>query len=574
MTNYPIYNSRKIGLLDGAWEFCFIECDTALDAFDPAKLKFDTIAVVPGVFELSPDLFSQRGIGFYRKKIILQDKAKHLKLKLGGLGLHGQIWWDNKSLGEIVLPYSGLNFALPEPVPGEHELIIAVDNRLHDSKADLFQSFYDFYGFGGIYRSVELHELPAYSIDRVKITPVDITWGLVKLDILLEGDFPAECEFKVGFDGREPKVLNAAIVNGKITLELNVPDFKLWSPENPSLHIVEFELNGDHTIERFGLRDIYVSKGEIFLNGKPLILRGFNRHESHPQFGPAQSWQLMLDDLKILKQLNCNFVRGAHYPMDQRFLDLCDQMGFLVWEESMGWNNKVEQLTDPDFICRQKAQTQRMIDNSYNHPSIIIWGFLNEAESNQKEALPLYRELSGMLRDGGGPRLISYASNRGENDLCLQYADIISMNIYPGWIDNNMSGGKAKDKIAPCINQLAQFAERKDLQEKALIISEIGTCALYGCHDLAAAQWSEEFQRDYMSEAVKIVLSHPRYSGICLWQMFDSRSYGDEGIGVNIRCKPRGYNSAGVIDEFRRPKLAASAIGELFKNFNYISGEK
>ena len=563
MKSYPDYFKRHIISLDGIWEFDWLGDEVDWKTLNPAGLAFRELMPVPGVFDFNLERPGHHGVGIYRKKIRLICRSERLKLKINGMGLLGKIWFDGKFIAEYDLPYSGMEYELPVTERrDEHELIIAIDNRFNFDPALLFQPGYDFYGFGGIYRSVELHQLPPCSIDRVKVTPLDITQGTVLLDIKLDGKIPAECVYSLGFDGGATRQFTATPVDGHIILETRVPDFKVWSPENPHLHTVEVDIGADAVCERFGMRTVRAESGKIMLNGSPLLLSGFNRHESHPQFGPVQPLQLMVEDLQWLKKMNCNFIRCVHYPQDQRFLDLCDQFGFLVWEESLGWGNKEAQLINPEFIAKQETETVRMVHNSCNHPSIIIWGFLNEAESNLEAARPLFQRLTSLLRETDGSRLVSFASCRGITDCCLDFVDVISMNLYPGWFGNSNSNRLPKTCIAPDIKQLAQFACRADLRDKPMIISEIGICAFYGCHDLVGSQWTEEFQRDYMAEAVRAVFAEERICGLALWQMFDARSYGSEG--PDIRGKPRGYNCAGVLDEYRRPKLSAAAVGDLF----------
>ena len=106
----------------------------------------------------------------------------------------------------------------------------------------------------------------------------------------------------------------------------------------------------------------------------------------------------MLTDLLDLKSLGANFIRGSHYPQAQRFLDLCDRLGILVWEESLGWGNGPKQLADPEFIADRIEQTRLMAHNSFNHPSVIMFGFLNENASGTDEVVALCRKLAETLR--------------------------------------------------------------------------------------------------------------------------------------------------------------------------------
>ena len=134
----------------------------------------------------------------------------------------------------------------------------------------------------------------------------------------------------------EPTV-SSPVENNRAVIDLEVPDFKTWSPEHPNLHTVTVTFAGDAVVERFGIRTVATRGQEILINGNPVRLLGVNRHESHPELGPVQPDHLALDDLRMLRELGCNFVRCVHYQQNAAFLDLCDQMGFLVWEESLGW---------------------------------------------------------------------------------------------------------------------------------------------------------------------------------------------------------------------------------------------
>ena len=259
--------------------------------------------------------------------------------------------------------------------------------------------------------------------------------------------------------------------------------------------------------------------------------------------------------------MNCNFIRCVHYPQDQRFLDLCDEYGFLVWEETLGWGNKEKELAKPDFIALNEKQAHIMVKNSFNHPSIIMWGFLNEAESNKEAAVPLYKKLTGILREEDGSRLVTYASNRSFEDLCFEFADVISLNIYPGWIGYTDWNIKSSDCIAPYVKQLLDQSYQDGLVDKPLIFSEIGSCAVHGWHDNVASQWTEEFQAEYLEQAIKSILGNDRVSGLSIWQFCDTRSYGPYG---EVRSKPFGYNFAGVVDPKRQPKISSKTVEKLY----------
>lgn len=559
MNHYPVYPDRTILDLAGFWEFQWLG-DADWATVGPTSCHPDTVMPVPGVIDALPAYTQKRGVGVYRK--VLPDdfrQGERLRLKVGGMGLFARLWFDGKHLGDCRMPYSGVHYDFAVGRTGTHELIIAVDNRFDADRVPLFNPNYDFYGYGGIYREVELHRLPGCAIDRVQVTPLDL--ANVRLTIKLHGQVPAECAFSVAFDGAAARSFTLPVANGQTRLELPVPNPRVWSPTDPQLHTVEVAIAGDRIRERFGLRTVAAAGQQILLNGRPIALRGFNRHEAHPQLGPVQPPALMVADLQWLKQMHANFLRCVHYPQDEAFLDLCDELGILVWTESLGWGNRAEQLADPCFASLQEEQTRLLVRNGCNHPSIIIWAFLNEADSSAPEAVPLYTRLVDAIRQEDSSRLVSYASNRGTRDRCFSLVDLIALNTYPGWIGNTDWTTPSAARIAPHIDALMDYFSAPEYAGKPLIFSEIGACGLYGCHDLARSQWTEEYQADYMVQAARVILDHPRTCGLALWQFGDSRSYGPCG---DVRCKPRGYNNAGVLDEYRRPKIAALELAKLF----------
>ncbi len=269
----------------------------------------------------------------------------------------------------------------------------------------------------------------------------------------------------------------------------------------------------------------------------------------------------MIEDLQNLKALNCNFIRGCHYPQDQRFLDLCDRMGFLVWEESLGWGNTKEQMADPEFIALQEKQTRLMVRNSVNHPSVIIWAFLNEFESGTQEGQTLCRKLVAAIRKEDDSRLVTFACSHVWNDICTALTDIVAYNTYPGWISAD-AAEEPPSYIRENRDKIIERFRTYNPPDKPIMVSEMGCCGLYGSHDRAAAQWSEEFQAEYLAEVIRQVFASPDLCGLAIWQFNDTKSYLRKGS--NIRCKPLAQNLAGVFDQYRRPKLAAETVKKLF----------
>lgn len=562
MNHYPLFPDRKTLSLDGGWDFVWLGGDIDVSGIDPSKLAYNEVMAVPGVFDTCPQHYGKRGVVAYRKRFTFPaGKDERLRLCIGGMGLFSRIFWDGKHVSDYQIPYSSIAYDLPA-VGGDHELIIVIDNRYDKNIVPLFRPHFDLYGFGGIYRSVSVQSLPKSAVKRVQIKTLSTAHGSVRLRILLDGDIPVEVRGSYRFDSGADIAFREKPVNGMIDITADVPGFKLWSPEQPHLHTVTVTTGDDCIVERFGIRTVETKDQKILLNGKQVFLKGVNRHESHPELGPVQNVQLMMDDLHLLRDLGCNFVRCVHYPQDQAFFDLCDEVGMLAWQESMGWNDTENDAKDQLYFDLQVKQTQLMVENSIDHPSIILWGFLNECCSDTAGGKALYGKLAETIRAVDPALLVTFASSKHERDICLEFADVIAMNIYPGWI------GGHKDYTTPSIkwiegrvNSIAEFTNREDLRHKPFILGEIGACGLYGCHDRADAQWSEEFQAGYFAEAIRAVFANPRYSGIALWQFFDTRSFVNGG---EVRVKPRGFNCAGLLDEYRRPKMAYDAVKKMY----------
>ena len=534
--------------LDGVWNFGFAEGRSIEQAFT-AGFETPDRMVVPGCFDMMPQWLMKKGTGLYRRTFALKSPLKAAVLRIEGLGLRGAFRLDGRDIGVDELPWSTLELPVGPLAAGEHTLEAAVDNRVDPKTNRLFFPEYDFYSFGGFFHGLVLAEREP----KVFVRTCDYRTGEVEVEV--EGE------------GRKL---------------VRVPNFKLWSPEEPNL--TTLEVAGRKV--RFGIREIKAENGRLFLNGKPLFLKGVNRHESHPDQGAATSEDLMLKDLQLLKSLGGNFVRGAHYPQTRRFLDLCDELGVLVWEESLGWGNYAAskwdpsraELRDPEFRRLQLEQTKLMVRNSFNHPSVILFGFLNECQSSHPDCAAFVGELAAAIRSFDSGRLVTFAINRNpvegaqEADAAAVHCDVVSFNTYPAWIS---SGGPGEAEAmrkeildGPHGVNAVVAAYRKLYPKKPILVSEMGTCGVYGQRDPAAAQWTEEFQAEYFADVLEGCLGNPDLSGVALWQFTDARSYHRVGP---VRVKPFARNLAGIFDGYRRPKLAAKVVADKFKSSRAVA---
>ncbi len=529
----------KVQNLNGIWQFAYSE-------EKPENPVFDSFVSVPSCFDNIPGRAGVRACGCYKRNINCSGKVM---LTVEGAGLHYEVFVDGRSVGKSILAYSKEEFFFDCGNITEHELVIIADNKIYsDDLGETYKVYYDFYGFGGIYSDIYLTEYADDDIRRIEVIPQDINKGTALIRLETFGANPDE--IMISFDGKTSEKRPFAQ-----EFTVNVPDFKLWSVETPYLHTVR--INGVEA--EFGMRTLDWSGNDLLLNGKVLKLVGCNRHESHPAFGAAVPESLIADDLQMIKEQGFNFVRGSHYPQKESLLRLCDRMGILVWEEALGWGNRKEHLADAAFGDNQAEQCRKMVRKSINHPSVIIWGFLNEAHSEHPEAADLLRRLYNTIREMDPSRPITFACNRPKSDICMQYMDIFAINIYPGWYDT-ADELSPRGSIANVKKYIDMWGEK--FQGKPLMIGEIGSAALYGDH--SGYRWSEEYQADHLEEVLKCVLNNPRYTGVGIWLFADAKSYLETEY---FFTRPRGFNNKGMLNEYRLPKVSWYRTREYLRKF-------
>lgn len=560
VTQFPRFDRRPSAILDGLWDFAFLGTDVNLrsEYQDLVPDRFAERAPVPGCFDTLPQYAGVRGTACYRTLISIVPRATGL-LRFGGNGLWVRVYLDGDSVFEGSEPYSPIDVELPAADHSERELVVLVDNRFDPERVPLFEPFFDFYAYGGIFRSVELQEVPHRYIRRLEVTPLDVEHGKVRLNLYTSLPEPGSLSATLSFDGGDAHQVTLEPGADCHIAEINVPEPRPWSPADPQLHRVRLDLGDDSIEVRFGLRTVEACDGRILLNGETVTLLGVCRHEAHPQFGPALPLDQLVQDLALIRSMGCNFVRGVHYAQDQRFLDLCDELGLLVFEESLGWGQREKRFFEnPAFKRGQLSQTRRMIGRSFNHPSVILWGFLNEGASNQEYARDVYTELIALIKTADPSRLVTYASMFPFDDLFLDQVDVISVNQYPGWYSGE--GSRPLGAISERLDAITAHLAVSGLADKPVIVSEIGAGAIYGWRDSHRARWSEEYQRDHLEIVCNEIIGRAQYAGVALWQFCDCRTYDD----ANAIKRPRGFNNKGLFDEYRRPKLAVEAVTTVF----------
>lgn len=519
--------------LNGSWAFSLNE-GVALEKAADADFAATDVMTVPGCWDVQPKWYLKRGTGCYRRTFTLTAPMKDAVLVVDGMGIRAKFMLDGRDLGLHPYPYARLEIPVGALAAGEHTLFAAVDNLMEWPRVKLARPYYDFYFYGGFYHGVRLEERAP------KIFVRTLDWKTRTIEVEVEGG------------EKETRVLK---------------DAKLWSDVEPNLTTIE--VAGRKV--RFGLRQVEARGGKIWLNGRPIFLRGVNRHESSPLEGSATSEATMLRDLQNLKALGGNFIRAAHYQQCERFLELCDEMGVLVWEESLGWGNGQDytndkfppsELTDSEFCAMQVKQTREMVRASFNHPCVIIQAFLNECNSARSACKELVDRLIETIRAERSGRLVSFACNICWQDIAHANTDLVAFNAYPGTIPAAPGTPAAlKEKVAKEFNGIvARF--RKLYPEKPIIVSESGCGGAYGLHDDNASINTEEYQDEYLTDIFETLWANPDVSGFAIWQMNDGRTR--ERFSERSCSAMFGGSIAGVFDVYRRPKKSAATVRRFF----------
>lgn len=553
LRTFSEHDVRNVLDLTGRWEFV-----TADDRKDRGRLpkKYTRTVHVPSAWEQLPGLEAYRGKAWYRTRVP-GEPGMALRLVFGGVSHTGTVFVDGKKVGSHYDAFTPWDVVVPSRGE-EHEVVVEVDNTFGEHSALHIEN--DYYTYGGLTRPVAAEYVPEVYIDRLWATPrrqgkrwsLDLTVRLknwtrqaVKREVVV---FLDEMMADLGMVTVKPG--DTREVKGT----LDAFDATAWDPKKPTMYEIEgclFDAGEvvDDLIDRVGFREVKVRGKKLLLNGKPLHLRGFNRHEDHPQFGNALPVDAMVTDLEILRDLNCNFVRTCHYPNDMRFLDLCDELGFLVWEESHARNVK---FSHPKYKEQITASTTEMVDWHRNHPSIILWGTLNECDSNTPSGAREHARVLKIMKTRDGSRPVTFASNRHINDLCCKYVDVVSWNRYDAWY------GGGPDDVEPRIKAMLKWLhspKSKGGKGKPVIMSEFGAGGMYGYRHPHRAKWTEEYMCDCLDESLRVYLNHPDIVGTAIWQFCDVRITKEWW-----QRRPRTMNNKGTVDEFRRPKLCYEVV--------------
>ena len=555
-------------LSSSMWDFSIIK--------DGKSIAINKVAV-PSCWETYPGFETYRGKCLYERDFISNGDVR---LVFKGVSHTATVYVDGKEIAHHYNAFTPFDALVRRLKEGKHRLSVMVDNTFSEESALHVEN--DYQSYGGISRGVVLEEICQQYIKKLHVTPFckDGKWYASleisieniseeaqsnELEVILTKEPPVISKDKTICGYSEYEVLfrkEYTAADGLITIKGDMcecTDVKSWSVESPQLYYVTALLkdkNGnilDDLTDRIGFRQIRIDKKDVWLNDKKMKIKGFCRHEDHPQYGCALPLSAISHDLMLMKDMGANSVRTSHYPNDELFLDMCDELGILVWEENHARGLSESQMRNPNFERQCEDCIKEMIDAHYNHPSIYIWGILNECASDTEYGRLCYEKQLSLIKSLDETRPRSFASCRFKTDICLDLVDIVSYNIYPKWYHNT--------PVSEYLDDLYKWIQTTDGKGKPFMVTEIGAGAIYGYRTPSRVKWSEEYQCQTLREQLSSVCSYKDCMGVYIWQFCDVRVTDDWWS-----TRPRTMNNKGVVDEYRRPKLSYEVVKEIFSN--------
>lgn len=548
---FKTHRVRENSVLEGLWRF-----------YPEGKPDEYRQVLIPSCVETYPGYENYRGIGVFEKELFAKG---NVRLCLKGVSHTAEVFWDGEKIGGHYNAYTPFEMVVKDVKAGNHLLCVKADNSCHPDSA--LHVINDYYNYGGITRPVIVEEVGEVWIRQIHVRPF-------KEDGIWHGEFSVRIEnladdkrqVGITLDLERGSSLQAfSMEKETITLQ---PGLNLWKKEIALPGAESYELDApklyqvwgrlweegevvDDLIDRVGFREIKVQGNRVYFNDKPVRIKGFNRHEDHALFGCAIPVEGMDYDLRLMEEMGANAVRTCHYPNDERFLDLCDEKGILVWEEGHARGLDEQQMRHPNFRKQSLDCLKEMVENHYNHPSIFTWGILNECASETEYGREVYWEQYALLRKLDKSRPLTSATCRHFSDICLDLPDIVSVNIYPGWyFDEDVKG---------YLEKIYGWVQETEGKGKPFLVSEIGAGGISGYHAPHRPKWSEEWQCDILKEQLLGVLGFEAGSGVFIWQFCDGR-VPDENFGGRPCCQ----NNKGIVDGYRRRKLAFETVKEIF----------
>jgi beta-glucuronidase len=572
---YPQINPfRQVLDLSGFWEIRFDpEDEGRAGGWDVGFREGQPIAVPASWNDQLADWRDFLGPAWYQTSFDLPWgwDASRVWLRFGSVNYLAEVWLNGLPLGGHEGGHLPFEFDLTDRLFHEGNLLVVrVDGALAPDHVppgnvelnplDTFPNVvvpaatFDFFPYCGIQRPVLLYAMPEGGLaDLTVVTGIEeLTGPTGTLQLRLErgGDDGVRAQVRLAGHGAEVQAQLNCRTSGEVALR--VPGAALWEPGAPNLYELTVELlRDDVAFDRYtlqiGIRTFEVAGDQLLLNGKPVYLTGFGRHEDFPVYGRGLVPPVVIKDYALLEWVGANSFRTSHYPYSEQMMDLADRLGYLVIDETpaVGLFFREEGLERRLELCRQ--YTRELIARDKNHPSVIMWSLANEPHSRRPPAAAFFRDLYDLAKSLDPSRPATIVSNVGLGEEAFAFCDVVCVNRYNGWYTQP---ARLERGIAALSADLDAIHAR---YPKPMLLGEFGADAIAGLHAEPAEMFSEEYQAELIMAFIELLRSKSYVVGEHVWNLCDFKT----GQAIH---RIGGINMKGVFTRDRRPKLAAHRL--------------
>lgn len=462
-----------------------------------------------------------RGTCIYEKTLISPDFDKEKEvvyLQFHGVNASAKVYLNGQEVVCHDGGYSTFRVDVTKVLKDTNELKVEVDNSVNDK---VYPQRADFTFWGGIYREVEWLIVSKDHFD------LDYYGGNgLQYDTTVDGK-NAKVHVKTYTNNQNSKVVVSLLdKEGNLVdqkegneLDLNVENVHLWDGiVDPYLYslIAKMYVN-DELVDEVscvcGIRTFHFDpKKGFFLNGRSYPLYGVSRHQDRKNLGNAINYDMMVEDMNLIIELGANTIRLAHYQHHQKFYDLCDKVGMIVWAEIPYISEHL-----PNGRENTISQMKELIVQNYNHPCIVTWGISNEItikDRHRRDMLDNHHVLNDLCHemDKTRPTTLANYAVCGPFHPVTKITDIVAWNLYLGWYVPGLF-----------LNDLFMKFYHFIYPKRCLGYSEYGAEGMPNLHSRRPRRGdhTEEYQAIYHEYMLKCFARHPFMWGTYVWNMFD-----------------------------------------------------
>lgn len=544
--------------LAAGWEFLQGPLGGVWEALHSEGIAVWLPVTVPHCFNrydaCDPDTAYYRGEGWYRTKLVLNNPHADGRtlLHFEGAGQRSDVYVGQTLVGQNIGGYNEFLIDITDaaaPLGATVPLIVRCDNSrsMDTMPADVS----DFSLYGGLYRNVSLIYVPAVALASVHVAvdfkPGESAHVAVRMALHNPASHTENLSIRVEIvDPNTARVHRETIetspwVDRKEITHLEIERPQLWSTDDPKMYecrvSIESKFGQSSLTQRFGIRHAAFDEQGVFrLNGKKLFLKGTQRHEDDAHEAAAVPEAITRREIEMIAEMGANFVRLAHYQQSELVLDLCDEKGVLVWEEVPWCRGGVG---NDSFKQMGRRLLRTMIEQHYNHPSIVFWGLGNEDDwpgeypSIDKQAIRAYmQELNNIAHQLDPSRLTSFR----RSDFAGDIPDAYSPSIWAGWYrgayteyQQMLEEQRGKVKHLLHIEWGADAHARRHAEDPYLPLRKQGTQeqgymamrAGGSTHAATEGDWSETYACDLFDWHLKVQETLSWFSGSAQWAFKD-----------------------------------------------------